>query len=708
MEPTNLAAANETQAYQCLARFAVSRNSADMEPLFLFYQKEMYNFACRFLRNAEDAEDAVQAAFMALLHRAGEPVQITSLRGWVLGFVRKTCLMKSREEARRSRREEKAGREQWSGKMNETTQNAAERELAAVVLKVVQDLPLKYREPVLICYYHGFSPKEAAQVMNQPEGTVRSLLSRALAKVRATLEAGGITAGGAVLLEAMKAAPLEIAPASLQYKMTDILKNSVVRQSMRTGSAFSAKIAAAVILGAAVVIGAAGGIYYQTSPSRPNDVVEKPQITGGGAVNFEKSGFHRIAWSFNQKSSASEIFNANGANLFLTRPTLEKFWDFESKNFSGLKISGGRWEWNIMRANSSVPEKEGTGVLRFRFHKEDADENGESLVVISPTDGNFTPPCLVECDFGLLKAGTDGASFATIFEGSWLERDEGGLVGGGYKRVEEFGILKKLNNRSSSWRLFLTERESFIYVDGRPIARSVLTRPWRSGKDSLHLSFRLTRGEAVVDNLRIRNVAPEEVPLPSVFPKAAGGVEKGLTPDLTMLDGSWTWRDDEGDSSGCLEIRQGALLLPPLLNPATPHVLILILRNVEPDENYQADIGVVRADDKRVFSCLLRKSPNIKARYESLQEVRFYLLDRWIVGILNRENLFSISECAEWAAADRLAVFFTNWRISTMEIKTISANEIPKSLQDIPSLIKEAQKLLNSPVKFEGYSFDAR
>ena len=50
-------------------------------------------------------------------------------------------------------------------------------------------LPEKYRLPVHLFYYEGYSIKEAAAILGRREGTVRAQLTRARAMLRERLEA---------------------------------------------------------------------------------------------------------------------------------------------------------------------------------------------------------------------------------------------------------------------------------------------------------------------------------------------------------------------------------------------------------------------------------------------------------------------------------------------------------------------------------------
>jgi RNA polymerase sigma-70 factor (ECF subfamily) len=50
--------------------------------------------------------------------------------------------------------------------------------------RAVLALPLRYREPVVLYYFHEMDLAQAAQTMSLPEGTMKARLSRARALLR--------------------------------------------------------------------------------------------------------------------------------------------------------------------------------------------------------------------------------------------------------------------------------------------------------------------------------------------------------------------------------------------------------------------------------------------------------------------------------------------------------------------------------------------
>jgi RNA polymerase sigma-70 factor (ECF subfamily) len=65
-------------------------------------------------------------------------------------------------------------------------------EEVAHVLEAMARLPAMYREVVALKYLHGLDGRTMARLLDEPEGTVRNRLFRALEKLRETLEEGAL------------------------------------------------------------------------------------------------------------------------------------------------------------------------------------------------------------------------------------------------------------------------------------------------------------------------------------------------------------------------------------------------------------------------------------------------------------------------------------------------------------------------------------
>jgi len=153
---------------------------------------------CSRLLGHHDAEDAAQAVFLLLARKAKALSDKADVGPWLhrtAWFVAHTA---ERERARRSARERETA-SMRSAKGPAGTEAAAWEDIAPHVDAAIEALPPRYREVVTLCYLEGHTQQEAAAILGKPQGTVASLSSRALEKLRGKLNRRGVAMTGAVL-----------------------------------------------------------------------------------------------------------------------------------------------------------------------------------------------------------------------------------------------------------------------------------------------------------------------------------------------------------------------------------------------------------------------------------------------------------------------------------------------------------------------------
>jgi RNA polymerase sigma factor (sigma-70 family) len=136
--------------------------------------------ACRrLLPDRADAEDAFQATFLVLARRAAHLRDPAAVGPWLHAVAVRTARCARRGNARRLVR-----REPLPDDVPATGPDpAALADLDAALLA----LPPRHRAAVVLCHLHGLSRREAAARLGCPEGTLSSLLSRGLARLRRRL-----------------------------------------------------------------------------------------------------------------------------------------------------------------------------------------------------------------------------------------------------------------------------------------------------------------------------------------------------------------------------------------------------------------------------------------------------------------------------------------------------------------------------------------
>src|SRR6516164_8613738 len=107
MSPMTHSAADKTQPEDIvlLRAFVERRDREAMGKLFERHAHAAYRLALNYLENADDAEDAVQTAFVSILGCADQYQAESSVRVWIMGFVLNRCRKLIRTEKSREARE---------------------------------------------------------------------------------------------------------------------------------------------------------------------------------------------------------------------------------------------------------------------------------------------------------------------------------------------------------------------------------------------------------------------------------------------------------------------------------------------------------------------------------------------------------------------------------------------------------------------------
>ena len=152
--------------------------------LLLSHLDSAYNLARWLMRNDEDADDVVQEAYLrAFQYSAG--FRGGDARAWLLTIVRNTSYRWLRNTPAHDRVVQFDEEVHTSGTRISTPeelllQNADGR----LVEKALSELPVRFREILVLRELEGFSYKEIADIMGVPMGTVMSMLSRARSRFR--------------------------------------------------------------------------------------------------------------------------------------------------------------------------------------------------------------------------------------------------------------------------------------------------------------------------------------------------------------------------------------------------------------------------------------------------------------------------------------------------------------------------------------------
>jgi RNA polymerase sigma-70 factor, ECF subfamily len=138
----------------------------EFRSILALYQDKVFRLACSMLGDQTQAEDAAQETFVRVWRGLGKFRGESSISTWIFTIARRTCL-----DALKARRRT-VGLDQVVEKPR------FERDQLDVE-GLLQELPERAREAVVLFYLEDRSYEEVARTLDVPMGTVKTLLFRA-------------------------------------------------------------------------------------------------------------------------------------------------------------------------------------------------------------------------------------------------------------------------------------------------------------------------------------------------------------------------------------------------------------------------------------------------------------------------------------------------------------------------------------------------
>jgi len=182
-----------------LERFVARRDEAAFEALLQRHGPMVLGVCRRMLDDPYAVDDAFQVTFLVFLQKAHSLRRQNLLGNWLYGVAYRTSLKARSLAARRRLREQPLP----DASAPETGDEVAWRDLRPVLDEEISRLPLRYRQPILLCYLEGKTVTEAARQLGWPAGSVAGRLARAKERLRERFIKRGITLGAGLLGDAL-------------------------------------------------------------------------------------------------------------------------------------------------------------------------------------------------------------------------------------------------------------------------------------------------------------------------------------------------------------------------------------------------------------------------------------------------------------------------------------------------------------------------
>jgi RNA polymerase sigma-70 factor (ECF subfamily) len=189
---TDLANASDAHLVLLVARF----DESALAELYRRHAGAVYGLARRLLSEPGVAEEVVQEVFLRMWT---EPERYDPARGALRSFLltrthsRSIDILRT-ETARRNREERDAMRTAEAG--YDVEREVWDMTLAAHVRAALGELPEPERRVIELAYFGGHTYREVANMLGQPEGTVKGRIRNGLRRMHGTLVGSAMVAGG--------------------------------------------------------------------------------------------------------------------------------------------------------------------------------------------------------------------------------------------------------------------------------------------------------------------------------------------------------------------------------------------------------------------------------------------------------------------------------------------------------------------------------
>jgi len=147
-----------------------------------------FNYARWLTRNDAEAEDVVQDACVRAM-RFFSSLRDDDARAWLFTIVRNTWYSRVSRLAKMTAGAPLTdGQDQWPDNALDPEERLLQQHTVALVREALEQLPVDFREVIVLREIEGLSYKEIAAVAGVPIGTVMSRLARARERLQTILK----------------------------------------------------------------------------------------------------------------------------------------------------------------------------------------------------------------------------------------------------------------------------------------------------------------------------------------------------------------------------------------------------------------------------------------------------------------------------------------------------------------------------------------
>ncbi len=160
---------------------ACLKNNADAQhTLIKQYHSYAKSICLRYSSVKEDAEEIINDGFLKVFHNLHQYIHTQSFKGWIRKIMVNTAIDYYRKHQKYQFHEDVSELE----RMDDVNEDVISKISASEILKLIQNLPTSYRMVFTLFVIDGYSHKEIGNMLGIQEGTSKSNLRDARAKLQ--------------------------------------------------------------------------------------------------------------------------------------------------------------------------------------------------------------------------------------------------------------------------------------------------------------------------------------------------------------------------------------------------------------------------------------------------------------------------------------------------------------------------------------------
>ena len=144
------------------------------EYILSFYEKAIYNYCLRILKNSHSAKDVAQDTFIKVYTHRREIDPERNIKTWIFTIATNTAY----DFLRGKKRKQEISLDADVETISSLKTYYVEEGLVSDVDKALEQINPEYKKVLLLFYQQGFEYKEIAEILEMPINTVKTHISR--------------------------------------------------------------------------------------------------------------------------------------------------------------------------------------------------------------------------------------------------------------------------------------------------------------------------------------------------------------------------------------------------------------------------------------------------------------------------------------------------------------------------------------------------